>query len=75
MTIDRASYPGACRMISSDCGFLCHWRRPAEDEPSLRKMESSMRQVLSPSEVVAAFQMCDDLVSQMVPYRQPAAHL
>lgn len=69
MSIDRANYPG----VPEDFPVT-----PAP--PAIAGVQRKMSLVAeggkfyapgtSPSEVIAAFQMCDDLVSQMVPYCQ-----
>ena len=69
MTIDRASYPG----VPDDFPVTAVPSALAGAQPKMGLVEEDGKfyaPSTSPSEVIAAFQMCDDLVSQMVPYCQ-----
>ena len=69
MTIDRASYPG----VPDDFPVTAVPSAIGGAQPKMSLVEEDGKFYApgtSPSEVVAAFQMWDDLVSQMVPYCQ-----
>ena len=67
MSIDRANYPG----VPEDFPVTASPSAITGVQPKMSLVEEGGKFYApgtSPSEVVAAFQMCDDLVSQMVPY-------
>lgn len=69
MPIDRANYPG----VPDDFPILEIPSPVSGAQPKMSLIEEDGRFYspgASPSEVIAAFQICDDLVSQMVPYCQ-----
>jgi len=69
MSMDRANYPG----IPEDFPVTAVPSAVAGAQPKMNLVEEGGKFYApgtSPSEVMAAFQMCDDLVSQMVAYCQ-----
>ena len=69
MSIDRANYPG----VPEDFPVTAALSAVAGAQPKMSLVEEGgefYSPGTSPSEVIAAFQMCDDLVSQMVRYCQ-----
>ena len=69
MSIDRANYPG----VPEDFPVAAVPSAVAGAQPKMNLVEEGGKLYApgtSPGEVMAAFQMCDDLVSQMVPYCQ-----
>lgn len=69
MTTDRASYPG----VPEDFPVSAITSAIGGAHPKMSLVEEDGKFYApgtAPSEVTAAFQMCDDLVSQMVPYCQ-----
>jgi hypothetical protein len=69
MSIDRANYPG----VPEDFPVTAVPSAVAGAQPKMNLVEEGGKFYApgtSPGEVMAAFQMCDDLVSQMVPYCQ-----
>lgn len=69
MSIDRASYPG----VPEDFPVAAAPSAIACAKPKMNLVEEGGKFYApgtSPAEVIAAFQMCDDLVSQMVSYCQ-----
>jgi len=69
MSIDRANYPG----VPEDFPVTAVPSAVAGAQPKMNLVEEGGKFYAlgtSPGEVIAAFQMCDDLVSQMVPYCQ-----
>ena len=69
MTMDRTNYPG----VPDDFPVTATVAAVSGAQPKMNLVEEGGRFYApgtSPGEVLAAFQMCDDLVSQMVPYCQ-----
>ena len=69
MTTDRARYPG----VPEDFPVSAITSAIGGAHPKMSLVEEDGKFYApgtAPSEVTAAFQMCDDLVSQMVPYCQ-----
>jgi hypothetical protein len=69
MSIDRANYPG----VPEDFPVTPVPSAIAGVQPKMSLVAEGGKFYApgtSPSEVIAAFQMCDDLVAQMVPYCQ-----
>lgn len=69
MSIDRANYPG----VPEDFPVTAVPSAVAGAQPKMSLVEEGGKFYApgtSQGEVMAAFQMCDDLVSQMVPYCQ-----
>ena len=69
MTTDRASYPG----VPEDFPVTATPSAIGGAQPKMSLVEEDGKFYApgtSPTEVTAAFQMCEDLVSQMVPYCQ-----
>ncbi len=69
MTMDRTNYPG----VPEDFPVTATVSAVSGAQPKMNLVEEGGRFYApgtSPGEVLAAFQMCDDLVSQMVPYCQ-----
>jgi len=69
MSMDRANYPG----VTEDFPVTAVVSAVAGSQPKVSLVEEGGKFYAlgtSPSEVMAAFQVCDDLVSQMVPYCQ-----
>lgn len=67
MTTERASYPG----VPEDFPVTATPSAIGGAQPKMSLVEEGGKFYApgtSPSEVIAAFQLCDDLVSQMVPY-------
>ena len=69
MSTDRANYPG----VPKDFPATAVPSVVAGAQPKMNLVEEGGKFYApgtSPGEVMAAFQMCDDLVAQMVPYCQ-----
>jgi hypothetical protein len=69
MSIDRANYPG----VPEDFPVTAIPSAIGGAKPKLNLVEEDGKYYslgTSPSEVIAAFEVCDDLVSQMVAYCQ-----
>ena len=69
MTMDRTNYPG----VPEDFPVIATVSAVSGAQPKMNLVEEGGRFYapgMSPGEVLAVFQMCDDLVSQMVPYCQ-----
>ena len=69
MTMDRTNYPG----VPEDFPVTATVSAVSGAQPKMNLVEEGGRFYApgtSPGEVLAAFQMCDDLVSQMVPAGQ-----
>ena len=75
MSIDRANYPGVPEdfPVAAVPSAVAVAVAVAGAQPKMNLVEEGGKFYApgtSPGEVMAAFQMCDDLVSQMVPYCQ-----
>ena len=69
MSIDRANYPE----VPDDFPVTAIPSAVSGAQPKISLVEEGGKFYApgtSPSEVLAAFQMCEDLVSQMIPYCQ-----